>query len=363
MSAPPEDRRVSNYPQLGAEGHRGHIDLVPYSALDLSPKPLDGPQAQGVRETIEVAQAAERLGYRRFWLAEHHSIPHLSSAAPEVLIAALTQATHSIRLGSGGVMLPNYSPLKVAEVFMALEALAPGRIDLGLGRALGADGITGRALGSATSEVFPQYFALLSAWMLDAAGKEPFPSPHPFERVKASPAGPSHPDLFILCSSPESARFAGLAGVGMVFAEFIARGDGAPAVKAYREAFQPSIYRSEPFAGVATIALAADTEAEAQRLVDLSPRPPRRPGEPPEGEGGFIRRFRGDGPQVRAYLAEKQAHTAADEVFVMSAGPTLESRIRSLELIADEWTDVSSLARRGGGGGFEREAVEDGGGA
>ena len=109
------------------------------SALDLSPVSVDGTPAQAVRDTIEVAKAAERLGYQRFWMAEHHNIPTLSSAAPEILIAALTQATHRIRLGSGGVMLPNYSPLKVAEDFMLLEALAPGRIDLGLGRALGAD--------------------------------------------------------------------------------------------------------------------------------------------------------------------------------------------------------------------------------
>src|SRR5579863_4875579 len=215
------------------------------SALDLSPVSADGgTQAQGVRDTIQAARAAERLGYKRFWVAEHHSIPHLSSAAPEILIAALTQVTSTIRLGSGGVMLPNYSPLKVAESFMELEALAPGRIDLGLGRALGADYVTGRALGSASSDVFPQYFALLSAWLLDSSGVEPFPSPHPFERVKASPAGPSHPDVFMLCSSAESGRFAGLAGVGMVFAEFIARADAGPAVVAYRRAFQPSIYRT-----------------------------------------------------------------------------------------------------------------------
>ncbi len=305
---------------------------VPLSVLDLSPVPVGGTQAQGVRETIAVAKAAERLGYKRFWVAEHHSIPHLSSAAPEVLIAALTQATSNIRLGSGGVMLPNYSPLKVAEVFMELEALAPGRIDLGLGRALGADGITGRALGSATSDVFPQYFALLSAWMLDAAGVEPFPSPHLFERVKASPAGPSHPDVFLLCSSVDSARFAGMVGVGMVFAEFIARSDGAPAVAAYRQAFQPSVYRAEPLAGVATIALAADTAAEAERLAAMIPRPPPRPFEPPE-DAGFVRRFSGDGPAVGAWLAEKAAHAKTDELFVLSIGPTLEARIRSLELI------------------------------
>ena len=307
--------------------------MTPLSVLDLSPLPLGGTQAQGVRETIEVAKAAERLGFKRFWLAEHHSIPHLSSAAPEILIAALTQATSTIRLGSGGVMLPNYSPLKVAEVFMELEALAPGRIDLGLGRALGADLVTARALGSASSEVFPQYFALLSAWLLDSSGVEPFPTPHPFAAVKASPAGPSHPDLFLLCSSVDSARFAGMAGVGMVFAEFIARCDGAPAVAAYREAFEPSVYRDRPLAGVAAIALAADTAEEAERLAALAPRPPQRPDEPPE-QPGFIRRFRGDGASVRAYLAEKAAHTGADELFVLNAGPTLASRLRSLELIA-----------------------------
>jgi luciferase family oxidoreductase group 1 len=309
--------------------------MTPYSVLDLSPVSAEGgTQAQGVRDTLEVAKAAERLGYKRFWVAEHHSIPHLSSASPEVLLAALTQVTSTIRLGSGGVMLPNYSPLKVAEVFMQLEALAPGRIDLGLGRALGADGITGRALGASGSQVFPQYFALLSAWLLDSAGREPFPSPHPFENVKASPSGPSHPDLFLLCSSVDSARFAGMAGVGMVFAEFIARTDGAPAIAAYRESFQPSVYRQTPHAGVATIALAADTVEEADRLAAMIPRPPSRPGNAEQDER-FIRRFRGDGPLVRAYLAEKLASTGADELFVLVAGPTLPSRLRCLELNAD----------------------------
>ncbi len=308
--------------------------MTAYSVLDLSPVSADdgATQAQGVRDTLEVAKAAERLGYKRFWMAEHHSIKRLSSPAPEVLIAALTQITSRIRLGSGGVMLPNYSPLKVAEVFMELEALAPGRIDLGLGRALGADGITGRALGSQMSDVFPQYFALLSAWLLDASGVEPFPTPHPFSEVKANPSGPSHPDLFLLCSSPDSGRFAGMAGVGMVFAEFIARTDGAPAVAAYRAAFKPSVYRAEPCAGIATIAFAADTAEEAERLSALMPRP-QRPGVSEESEA-FVRRIRGDGETVRAMLAEKQAHTGADEIFVMSAGPTLPSRIRSLELIA-----------------------------
>jgi luciferase family oxidoreductase group 1 len=307
--------------------------MVPLSVLDLSPRPLGGSQAEGVRETIEAGKAAERLGYHRFWVAEHHSIAHLSSASPEILMAALTQATSHIRLGSGGVMLPNYSPLKVAEVFMALEALAPGRIDLGLGRAWGADPVTARALGSATSDVFPQYFALLSAWLLDSSGAEPFPSPHPFQSVKASPGGASYPDLFLLCSSVESARFAGMAGVGMVFAEFIARRGGAPAVAAYREAFQPSVYRTTPFAAVAAIALAADTPEEADRLAALAPRPPR-PGVDPPAESGFIRRFRGDAAAVAGYLAEKACLAGADELFVLHGAPTLASRLRSMELTA-----------------------------
>ena len=140
--------------------------------------------------------------------------------------------------------------------------------------------------------------------------------------------------MFLLCSSAESARFAGLAGVGMVFAEFIARADGAPAVQAYRDAFRPSVYRQAPFAAVATIALAADTAEEAERLAALTPRPPERPGMPPEAES-FIRRFRGDAAQVCGWLAEKAAHTGADELFVLNAGPTLASRVRSLELVAE----------------------------
>ncbi len=303
-----------------------------------------GTQAKGVRDTIEVAKAAERLGYKRFWVAEHHSIQHLSSASPEVLIAAMTQATSRIRLGSGGVMLPNYSPLKVVErVFMVLEALAPGRgSTLALAARWAPTCATGARAGLALDRTsFPQFFALLSAWMLDASGVEAFPPTSPFADVKANPSGPSHPDLFLLCSSIDSARFAGMAGVGMVFAEFIARTDGMPAVAAYRESFQPSVYRVEPMAGVATIAMAADTAEEADRLAAMLPPPPRRPGDSGDGER-FIRRIRGDGPTVRAFLEEKVRHTGADELFVMSAGPTLDSRIRSLELIAPASIDAWS---------------------
>lgn len=324
------------------------------SVLDLSPVSGDGTQAQAVRDTIAVAKAAERLGYHRFWVAEHHNIGTLSSPAPEILIAALTQATEKIRLGSGGVMLVNYSPLKVAEVFMELEALAPGRIDLGVGRALGTDMRTGGALRSAGSEAFPQYFALLNAWLLDAAGVEPITEAHPAHDIHANPSGPSHPDLFMLTSSPESAHFAGQVGVGMVFAEFIARTDGTPSVAAYRQAFAPSVFRQEPWAGVATIALAAETAEEAERLAapmrasalaTLDGERRRFPSieeaqgflaeraDDPRLAGVQARAIVGDPAMVKAGLDAKAAHTGADELFVMAVGPTLETRIRSLELI------------------------------
>ena len=326
------------------------------SALDLSPVTGEATQAQAVRETILIARAAERLGYHRLWLAEHHNIAGLGSPAPEILIAALTQATTTLRLGSGGVMLVNYSPLKVAEVFMELEALAPGRIDLGLGRALGTDARTGGALRSVGSEAFPQYFQLLTTWLLDASGKAPIGDDHRLHDIHANPAGPSHPQVFVLCTSQESAAFAGQMGVGMVFAEFIARTDGGPAIAAYRAAFQPSPFRSEPWAGIALIAYAAETAEQAwsedalRRAVNVSMLSGRRRrfGDQ-ESARAFLADFIGtpmlaqveartlaaDGPAVYARLADKAREANADEVFVMATGPSLDARIRSLELIAD----------------------------
>ena len=324
------------------------------SVLDLSPVTAGATQAQAVRETIEVAKAAERLGFHRFWVAEHHNIRGLGSPNPEILIAALSQATSRIRLGSGGVMLVNYSPLKVAETFMELEALAPGRIDLGLGRALGADPRTGGALRSVGSEAFPRYLALLSAWLLDAAGKEPITDEHPLHGIHASPAGPSHPELFMLCSSAESAVFAGQAGIGMVFAEFIARADGDQAVAAYRQAFQPSAFRQQPWAGIALIAFAADEADEAWRLDA-----PRRAASVAMLEGARqrfpdvaeamayladrsaspalqmieARTIAADPMTVLGRLAEKTRTSRADELFIMATGPSLAARIHSLELL------------------------------
>ena len=324
------------------------------SVLDLSPVIGEATQAQAVRETIEVAKAAEGFGYHRFWMAEHHNISGLGSPAPEILIAAISQQTTRIRLGSGGVMLVNYSPLKVAETFMELEALAPGRIDLGLGRALGADGRTGGALRSVGSDAFPQYFQLLTAWLLDASGAVPIPPGHPVYDIRANPTGPSHPDVFVLCTSEESAQFAGSRGVGMVFAEFIARTEAGPAIAAYRRAFEPSAFRSQPWAGTALVAFAAETteagwRGDAMRragnVAMLSGR--RRRFTDVETAEAFLaewtgtplladvegRTIAGDAAQVRTALEGKATASLADEVFVMATGPSLDRRIRSLELI------------------------------
>jgi len=324
------------------------------SVLDLSPVTGGATQAQAVRETIEVAKAAEALGYHRFWMAEHHNIAGLGSPNPEILIAAISQQTRRIRLGSGGVMLVNYSPLKVAETFMELEALAPGRIDLGLGRALGADSRTGGALRSVGSDAFPQYFQLLTTWLLDASGKVPMPDGHPISDIKANPSGPSHPDVFVLCTSEESATFAGMMGVGMVFAEFIARTEAGPAVAAYRKAFQPGPFRDAPWAGTAVVAYAAETMEQAWRqdaprragtVSMLSGR--RRRFTDVAGAEAFLaewkgtpvladvegRTLAGDAGFIREKLAAKAAMADAEEVFVMATGPSLDARIASLELI------------------------------
>jgi luciferase family oxidoreductase group 1 len=325
------------------------------SVLDLSPVASGQTPAAAIRQSIEIAKAAERLGYHRYWVAEHHSMSSLAGSSPEILMAAVSQNTSRIRLGSGGLMLPNYSPLKVAEVFLTLEALAPGRIDIGLGRALGADARTGHALRSTGSDRFANDFALLCAWLLDASGKEAFPRGHAYSAVRSQPFGPGHPDPFLLVSSVDSAIFAGRAGVGMVFSEFIARSSAAAAIAAYRQAFDPGVFRTEPWAATAVIALAADTAMDAERLDA-----PRRAGtlaflqgrervpmdpdtavadlaarkDDPALADIIARSFTGDAASVRQSLRAKQLETQADEIFVMSTGPDLPSRVRSLELLA-----------------------------
>ena len=227
--------------------------------LDQSPIRSGGTAAEAIQETLQLAERADRLGYHRYWLAEHHSSGGLAGSAPEVLIGQVASRTSRIRVGSGGVMLSHYSALKVAENFRVLEALFPGRIDLGIGRAPGSDQRTARALrqgpGALGLEQFPQQLADLISFLHDE-----LPPGHPFTGVRAMPAGPTAPPLWILGSSGEGALLAAHFGTAFSYAHFINADGGTEATRAYRESFRPSPRLTAPQASVAAFVLCADTE-------------------------------------------------------------------------------------------------------
>jgi luciferase family oxidoreductase group 1 len=222
--------------------------------------------AEAIQETLELAQAAERLGYHRYWVAEHHSTPGLAGSSPEVLIGQIAARTRHLRVGSGGVMLPHYSALKVAESFRVLEALFPGRIDLGIGRAPGSDQRTASALrhgpGALGVEHFPQQVADVLAFLRNA-----LPAGHPFAGVMAMPSGPTVPEAWLLGSSDGSAAVAAHLGTAFSFAHFINSEGGAEITRAYGRHFRPSAELAAPRASAAVFAIAADTDAEARRLA------------------------------------------------------------------------------------------------
>ena len=231
------------------------------SILDQSPVRTGSTPAAAIQETLELAEAAERLGYHRYWLAEHHATAGLAGSCPEVLIPAVATRTSRIRVGSGGIMLQHYSPLKVAEQFRMLETLFPGRIDLGIGRAPGSDQRTAQALRDGPDAYFPQQVAELLAYLRDA-----LPRDHPFRGVHAMPVGPSVPEVWLLGSTDQSAAVAAHLGAAFSFAHFITGTGGPEAIEAYRRAFRPSPGLEEPQASVAVFVVCADVEAEALRL-------------------------------------------------------------------------------------------------
>ena len=236
------------------------------SVLDQSTIVSGRTPADAITESMALAQHCEALGYDRYWLAEHHASASQAGTAPEILIAAIAATTRRIRVGSAGVMLPHYSSLKVAEQFRVLEAVAPGRIDLGLGRAPGSDGRTAFALNpnaAKAADQFPAQLRDLLAWL---AG-EPLVEGHPFRSVVAQPTGPTSPEVWILGSSEYGAQVAAHFGLPYCFAHFITDGEGmAEALDLYRASFRPGPRHKTPHAALAVWALAADTEAEADRL-------------------------------------------------------------------------------------------------
>jgi luciferase family oxidoreductase group 1 len=233
------------------------------SVLDQSTASKGRAQDAAIRETLELARHCAALGYHRYWVSEHHNSGNIVGTAPEVLMAAIAATTPRIRVGSAGVMLPHYSALKVAEQFRVLEAIAPGRIDLGIGRAPGSDQLTAHALNPNSQNVldqFPQQVEELQHWVSGT----PLPEGHPFRRVVAHPTGPSGPDMWILGSSDYGAQLAAYLGLPYAFAYFFSEGFGVEqALDLYRKNYRPSAKNPKPIATICVWALAADTEEEA----------------------------------------------------------------------------------------------------
>jgi len=240
--------------------------MIRLSVLDQSTVVAGRSPESSIRESLELARHCEALGYDRYWVAEHHNSESQAGTAPEILIAGIAATTSRIRVGSAGVMLPHYSSLKVAEQFRVLEAIAPGRIDLGLGRAPGSDGRTAYALNpnaGTAADQFPQAVRDLLAWL---AGERLIEG-HPFRDVRAMPTGPSVPQTWILGSSDYGAQVAAYFGLPFCFAHFITDGSGAAqAIGLYNEGFRPSAHLAAPHAALCVWAMTADTEAEAERL-------------------------------------------------------------------------------------------------
>ena len=237
------------------------------SIIDQAPVSSGSTPAQALQNTIELARLADRLGYTRYWIAEHHDIESLASPAPEVLIARLTAETTRIRLGSGGVMLPHYSPYKVAEQFRMLHALAPDRIDLAVGRAPGGGPLSSLALRrERTESPFPDDFPTQLVELLGFLHRE-FHASHPFSRLTVTPLMPRGPTVWLLGSSPWSAHAASEIGLPYAFAHFIAPEHAAAALEYYFSHFKPSRYLSAPRAIVAISAVCAETDEEALRLA------------------------------------------------------------------------------------------------
>jgi luciferase family oxidoreductase group 1 len=236
------------------------------SVLDQSTAVQGRTQDVAIRETLELARHCDALGYHRYWVSEHHNTKNIVGTAPEILMAAIAATTQHIRIGSAGVMLPHYSALHVAEQFRVLEAIAPGRIDLGVGRAPGSDQRTAFALNPNANahETFPQQVQELQAWVSGA----PLPQSHPFRTISAHPTGPTSPELWILGSSDYGAQLAAHFGLPYAFAYFFTDGQGCEqALELYRRNYRPSERHPEPEATICVWALAAETEAEARRLA------------------------------------------------------------------------------------------------
>jgi luciferase family oxidoreductase group 1 len=322
-----------------------------------------------IRESLDLARHCEALGYARYWVAEHHNSDSQAGTAPEILIAAIAATTHRIRVGSAGVMLPHYSSLKVAEQFRVLEAIAPGRIDLGLGRAPGSDGRTAFALNpnaNTAADNFPAQVRDVIAW----SSGEPLVEGHPFRSVRAQPQGPTVPEVWILGSSDYGAQVAAHFGLPYCFAAFITDGEGAAeAMSLYRDNYKPSFRHPQPLGAACVWAVAGETEEEAERL--FSSRAMWRLGRDqglfvplPSPEEAARHRFTdserthverlkqraiwGTAARVGARLRTLAADLQVEEIAILTTVHDPAARRRSYTLLAEEFALTTDAIDQGG---------------
>ncbi|WP_405581967.1 LLM class flavin-dependent oxidoreductase [Streptomyces sp. NBC_01190] len=354
-----------------ANGIRGTIRgsaPVPLSVLDLVIVGKGVSATEALATNVEIAKTAETRGYHRMWVAEHHSMPHVASTSPAVILAHLIAHTSTLRLGSGGVMLPNHAPLVIAEQFGTLEALAPGRIDLGLGRAPGTDGATAAALRRSASheggDEFPRQLAELTHFLDDS-----FPDGHAYSKIHAIP-GPvqgsseggvqsaDRPSIWLLGSSGFSAQLAGALGLPFSFAHHFSAANTVPALALYRDSFRPSAVLDRPYASIGVSAIATEDPAEARRQaataalsmmrlrtgqLGLVPTPddaesyPYSPAEQEFIDSWLANVVYGDPETVTSELNELVERTGANELVLTANAHTPAVRLRSYELIADAY--------------------------
>lgn len=330
---------------------------IPLSVLDLAHVSAGATTGDALRRTLDIARRAEAVSYQRFWVAEHHNMPTVASTSPSVLIGALAAETERIRVGSGGVMLPNHAPFVVAEQFAMLEALHPGRIDLGLGRAPGTDQLTARALrrdgGALGADEFPQHVLELLAWFGDDRLPDALAN-----HLAASPNPDSAPEVWLLGSSDYAAQLAGYLGLPYCYAHHFGMYDPKAVLSQYRRLFRPSPALSEPYAMVCTTVIAAETAEEADflagpaRVMQVEARTSRRtpiisPERAAECEFGDLERsilrensgtrFCGAALEVTQRLQDFVTDLDAQELMIAASTYDGETKSRTLELIAQHW--------------------------
>jgi luciferase family oxidoreductase group 1 len=331
---------------------------LPLSVLDLSPVTTGNTGAQALRNSLDLARLADRLGYSRYWVAEHHNLPNIASSAPDIMIGQIAAITEHLRVGSGGVMLPNHAPLQVAERYKVLEGLFPGRIDLGLGRAPGTDPVTSYALrrrqeDPAADDFLDRFQELL------AFEQRLFPDNHPFRKVTAMPADVPLPPIYLLGSSGYSAQLAAHVGAWFSFAHHFSDFDPVSPMTTYRQQFKPQPWREKPLAILAVHVVCADTDAKADRLassVDLNFARRRQghylPIPSPEEAAAYAysptdraliaqnraRLVVGSKTRVLAHLEPLIEATKADELMVTTSIYDHEARKHSYELLAEAFS-------------------------